>query len=88
MPFGAGEGGGGPEGMAPVITYPLAIGRVRYVGQALAAVVAESRALAEDAVELIAVDYEPLPAVTDDRQAVQAGAPRLYDNVPDNVAFT
>ena len=88
MPFGAGEGGGGPKGMAPVVTYPLAVDRVRHVGQALAAVVAESRALAEDAVELIAVDYEPLPAVTDVRQAVQPGALWLYDNVPNNVAYT
>ncbi|MGH2459905.1 MAG: molybdopterin cofactor-binding domain-containing protein [Chloroflexota bacterium] len=88
MPFGAGEGGGGPKGMAPVAIYPLAIDRVRHVGQALAVVVAESRAIAEDALERIAVDYEPLPAVTDAREAVQPGAPRLYDNVPNNVAFT
>lgn len=88
MPFGAGEGGGGPKGMAPVVVYPLAVDRVRHVGQAVAVVVATSRAIAEDAIALVAVDYEPLPAVTDVCRAVQPSAPRLYDNVPANVAYT
>ncbi len=88
MPFGGGEGGGGLGGMQPVVTYPLATERVRHVGQALAVVVAESPYVARDALDLIQVDYEPLDAVVDLVQAVQPGAPQVYDHVPNNVAFT
>ncbi|MBI2202819.1 MAG: xanthine dehydrogenase family protein [Candidatus Rokubacteria bacterium] len=57
-----------------------------YVGQPVAAVVAESRYVAEDALERMHVTYEPLPAVTDVDDAVTATAPRLHDGWPDNVA--
>ena len=63
----------------------LADGEVRHVGQAVAAVVAETRYLAEDAAELVLVEYEDLPAVIDPEAAKQPGAPIVYENVPDNV---
>ncbi|MBI4542760.1 MAG: xanthine dehydrogenase family protein molybdopterin-binding subunit, partial [Gemmatimonadetes bacterium] len=66
----------------------LAYDRVRYVGDGVALVVAESRAAARDAVDLIDVDYEPLRAVTDPEKAAQPGAPQVHDDVPGNLAFT
>jgi carbon-monoxide dehydrogenase large subunit len=56
--------------------------RVRHVGTAVAFVIAETVAAAKDAAERIVVDYEPLPAVTDAKAAVENGAPRLYDDLP------
>lgn len=67
--------------------YPLARDTVRYVGEAVAIVVARSRAEAEDAAERIAVEYEPLPAVVDTEAATTAHAPRLFDDVPNNIAL-
>jgi len=64
---------------------PLADGRVRYVGEAVALVVANTRQQAADAFEAIFVDYEVLPAVVDEEAAVQEGAPQLHDNVPNNL---
>jgi len=64
---------------------PLAAGRVRYVGEAVALVVANTRQQAADALEAIFVDYEVLPAVVDEEAAVQEGAPQLHDNVPRNL---
>jgi carbon-monoxide dehydrogenase large subunit len=67
-------------------SYPILPGdTVRYVGQPVAAVVAENRYGAEDALERMRVTYEPLPAVTDVDEALAAGAPRLYADWPDNV---
>src|SRR5262245_16889295 len=65
---------------------PLATGEVRFVGEAVAFVVAESRYLAEDAAALIDVSYEPLPAVVDPEAALHPGAPRVHGDVPDNRA--
>jgi len=68
---------------------PLAEGEAKFVGDPVALVVAESRYIAEDAVELVDVDYEPLPAVADFRKAVggaEAGAPVVHEAYPDNVA--
>ena len=59
---------------APVNQWSLAIERVRYVGEAVALVVAESRYLAEDAADLVRIDYEPLEAVVDPRR--RAGSRR------------
>jgi aerobic carbon-monoxide dehydrogenase large subunit len=59
--------------------------RARYVGQPLAAVVAETGYAAQDGVEALAVTYEPLPVVADVAQATAPGAPKLYDDWPDNV---
>ncbi len=58
---------------------PLAKGKVRFVGDIVAVVVAETRAQAEDAVETVLVDYEPLPVVTDAEQALAEGAPILFE---------
>ncbi len=65
----------------------LARERVRHVGDPVALVVAETRAQATDAAELVRVDYEPLPAVAATAEATGAGAPRVWDEAPDNVAF-
>ncbi len=60
---------------------------VRYVGDIVAVVVAESRYAAEDALELIDVGYEPLPAVIDPEAAAAEGAPQLHDEIAGNQAF-
>ena len=67
--------------------FPLARRRVQYVGDPVALVVAESRALAVDAAELVDVDYEPLPFVIDMERAADADAPQLYDELPHNLAI-
>ncbi|HEY8774599.1 MAG TPA: molybdopterin cofactor-binding domain-containing protein [Gaiellaceae bacterium] len=67
---------------------PLATDRVRFVGDGVAVVVAESRAAAKDAAELVEVEYEPLPAVTDVAEAPADGAPQIHDDAPGNVAYT
>ncbi len=63
----------------------LATDRVRYVGEWVAAVVAETRQQAYDAVKAINVDYEPLPIVRSAEEALKAGAPQLHDSVPGNL---
>jgi aerobic carbon-monoxide dehydrogenase large subunit len=63
----------------------LATDRVRYVGEWVAAVVAETRQQAYDAVKAIDVDYEPLPIVRSAEEALKAGAPQLHDSVPGNL---
>ena len=67
---------------------PMAVGRVRYVGDPVAVVLAENLYAAEDARELVEIDYEMLPAVTDPEVALEEGAPLLYDEFGTNVAFT
>lgn len=66
----------------------MATSTVRYVGHIVAAVVAETRAIAEDAVEAIEIDYDPLPAVMDVDAAREPNAPILHDSWPDNVLAT
>jgi carbon-monoxide dehydrogenase large subunit len=66
---------------------PIAIDRVRYVGNAVAIVVAEDRHLARDGADAVVVDYEPLPVVVDAWKAAQAGAPLVHDDVPGNRCF-
>jgi carbon-monoxide dehydrogenase large subunit len=65
----------------------LAQERVRWVGDYVAFVVAETYAQAADAAELIEVDYEPLPSVTSTADAVAPGVPRVWDDCPDNICF-
>ena len=65
----------------------LAKGKVRYVGDGVAIVLAEDRYLAQDAADVVAVEYEELPAVIDPQQAAQDGAPQLFDDVENNIAF-
>lgn len=77
-----------PDSDLKVPTYrAVALDKVRYVGDVVAVVVAEDRYTAQDAVEAIEVEYEPLPAVTDQEKALEPGAPQLYDEVPNNLAF-
>jgi carbon-monoxide dehydrogenase large subunit len=70
----------------PRTQYVLARDKVNYVGEAVAFVVARDRYIAEDALDLIEVDYDPLPAVTDVAQGVAADAPQIHEDVPGNVA--
>src|SRR5437867_322906 len=65
----------------------LARGRARHVGDPVALVVAATAVQAADAAEQVIVDYEPLPVVTGAREALRAGAPAVWDEAPDNVAF-
>ena len=65
----------------------LATDKVRYVGDAIACVVAETLAQAKDAAEAVMADIEALPAVTRAKDAAAPDAPRLYDEVPDNVCL-
>ena len=67
---------------------PLTTDKARYAGDGVAVVVAESRVLAKDAAELVEVDYEPLPAVTDVAEAVTDSAPLVHDEYENNKAFT
>jgi aerobic carbon-monoxide dehydrogenase large subunit len=61
--------------------------KVRFVGDPIAFVVAETLAQARDAAEAVALDIDPLPAVTNAAEAVKPGAPQLYDHIPHNVAL-
>ncbi len=67
---------------------PLAEGKVRFYGDPVAAVIAETPYIARDALDLIEVDYEPLPAIVDVEKAMQPGAPLLYEQFGTNVAFS
>ena len=70
------------------VTHPaIAKDVVRYQGDAVAVVVAEDRYQAEDALELINVDYEILPSVTNPEAAMKPGAPQLHEDAPNNQAF-
>jgi carbon-monoxide dehydrogenase large subunit len=75
---------------SPAFTPPrpaLARDRVRHVGDPVALVVAASPEAAADAADLVVVDYAPLPAVTGAERATRPGAPAVWDEAPDNVAF-
>ena len=68
--------------------YPILVeDRVRWIGDSVAFVVAETVAQALDAAEMITVDYEELPAVTSTAEAPKPGAPRVWDDCPDNICF-
>ena len=67
--------------------YVLAVDKVCYVGEGVAAVVAEGRYTARDALDLIQVEYDPLPAVTDPEKALAPGSPVIHSEWPDNLAF-
>ncbi len=86
----------GPVGKIPVrlgprpsllasLQPPLATDRVRYVGEPVALIVATDRYAAEDALDRIAMDYDPLPCLTDAPRAMEAGAPVLHEAVGSNV---
>ena len=65
----------------------LAVDKVRYVGDEVAAVAAETEDAAEQAIEAITVDYEPLPAVFDPEAAMQTNAPLVHENVSKNITI-
>ncbi|HTW69046.1 MAG TPA: xanthine dehydrogenase family protein, partial [Acetobacteraceae bacterium] len=71
---------------APVECWPMAMDRVRYVGEPVAVVVAQDRYRAEDALDRIDVRYEPLPAVVDPEAALLPDAPLLHEGFPGNLA--
>lgn len=73
--------------MAEPPRHVLARDKVCHVGEAVAAVIAETRAQAMDAAESVEVDYEVLPAVVDSKSAIEAGAPLLHGVAPGNVCF-
>ena len=73
--------------MLQPVRHALAIDKVRYVGEAVAAVIAETIAQAKDAAEAVDVDIEALPAVTEPSAATRPGAPSLYDDVPNNIGL-
>lgn len=79
-----------PEGFAVYLTdnTPLPRDTVRFVGEAVALVIAESAALAAEAAELVAVDFEPLPAVVHARDAMAPGAPQLWPDCTGNLSLT
>ncbi|MDX3905218.1 MAG: xanthine dehydrogenase family protein molybdopterin-binding subunit [Pigmentiphaga sp.] len=66
---------------------PLAVDRVRHVGEPVVLVVARSVREARDACDLVEIDYEPLPAVVDAVRAMDADAPQLWDGAPGNLCF-
>src|SRR5262249_29855445 len=74
-------------GMKPGAMLPLPVERGRYVGEPIVAVAAESGAAADDAAALIAVEYEPLPAVLSPEAALAAGAPLIHPELGDNMLY-
>ncbi|HEY8635828.1 MAG TPA: xanthine dehydrogenase family protein molybdopterin-binding subunit [Candidatus Limnocylindrales bacterium] len=80
---------GGSAGIQNNVNTPrtLATDSVKWTGEGVAAVVAETEAEAFDALDAIVVDYEPLPAVVDAEKAVAPGAPQLHENAPNNIVF-
>ncbi len=76
-----------PGGKSPDHTV-LAGARVYFVGHPVAVVVAETRTIARDALDLIEVDYDPLPAVMDPEKALEKGSPLTHPELGTNVAFT
>jgi CO/xanthine dehydrogenase Mo-binding subunit len=78
---------GGASGLQNNVNVPrvLATDDVKWTGEGVAAVVAETAEQARDALDLIEVDWEPLPAVVDAEKATQPGAPQLHENAPNNV---
>jgi aerobic carbon-monoxide dehydrogenase large subunit len=78
---------GGPKGFRTLRAI-LEASKVRTVGDRVAFVVAETAGGARDAAELIEIDYEPLPAVVGVEDAIKPGAPAVWDEAPNNIAFT
>ncbi len=70
---------------APIEYYPIAVEKVRHAGEPVAVIAAEDRYIAEDAMELVEVDYDPLPAVSDPLAALEETAPKLHEAVGGNL---
>lgn len=75
------------KGLKSAKQYPIAVDRACWQGEAVAAVVARTRALAEDAAELVTVEYEELPALVDAETALDAKTPVIHPDLGDNLAF-
>jgi len=75
------------QGMKSAMQRPLAIGKASWQGEPVAAVVAESRAIAEDGVSRVRVEWEPLAAVTDPETALDPSTPVIHPELGDNLAF-
>src|SRR5437879_6227314 len=90
LPLGgpSAEGGGGAKTEAGRKHFPLSIGRVRHVGEPVAAVIATSEAAAVDGAQEVVVDWDPLPAVGDLASAMARSAPKLHEDAPGNVEHT
>jgi CO/xanthine dehydrogenase Mo-binding subunit len=71
----------------PVVERAIAVDKVRYVGEAVVAVAAESRYIAEDALELVQIEWEPLPPVIDLLAAMEPDAPKVHENLESNVVY-
>lgn len=67
--------------------YALAVDKVRYMGDGVAVVIADTKAAARDAAEQVVVDYEELPAVVDAAEALREGAPLVHDDAPGNLCY-
>src|ERR1700761_2574823 len=88
-PIPGGIGFPRPDGSpAPKTDRPLiAADRVRFVGEPVAMVLAETLEAGKDAAEAVMVDYTELPLITDAVAALESGAPKVWDDVPDNIGF-
>ena len=75
------------KGIKSAPQYPLANGRAHWQGEPVVAIAAESRAIAEDAVQLVEVDYKELPVVADMEQALTSGTPVIHPEFSDNICF-
>jgi len=75
------------QGMKSAMQRPLAVDKASWQGEPVAAVVAESRAIAEDGVSRVRVEWEPLPVVTDPETALDASTPVIHPELGDNLAF-
>ncbi|GBD10837.1 Carbon monoxide dehydrogenase large chain [bacterium HR23] len=76
------------EGMKLALRPPLAVGKVTHVGEGVVALVAESRYQARDALDLVEVEYEPLPANVDPERAMRRGAPVIHEHLKTNLAYS
>jgi aerobic carbon-monoxide dehydrogenase large subunit len=75
------------KGLKSAPQHPIAVDKACWQGEAVAAVVAKTRALAEDAAELVSIDYEPLPPVADAETALDPQTPVIHAELGDNLAF-
>jgi len=87
MPFRVALQGRGGKAMAKPPRFALATDRVRFVGDPVACVIAQTAAQAQDAAEAVTLDIEPLPAIVAMSDAVKPDAPQIYDEAPGNVAL-
>src|SRR5690349_1102808 len=71
----------------PVVERAIALDKVRYVGEAVVAVAAEDRYIAEDALDLVQIEWEQLPPVVDPVEAMKPGAPLVHENLNSNVVY-